>query len=254
MMPAVKPHRMTSLVGADQEAGPDPADGCRTVIRWSGSSSSLIGTRWTACTSSGSTTATGARLAPPAEHRRDREVARRQPQLGQLARTPRPRPGRGRSPPRPRAARASTGGLAGVDRAAGERRPGRGGERMWWARSVSSRSAAVPSPSPNSISTAPRRGSASSGGRNAGQVVDGDRLGARPRPARSQSGIGRSQARTPRCSSTSSTSSLDGLDAAWRRRWPRPSASTKSEQRQAHQPGNGPAPLQVADCGSASSG
>ena len=40
-----------------------------------------------------------------------------------------------------------------------------GWERMWWARSVSSRSGPC-SPSPKSISTAPRRGSASSGGMN----------------------------------------------------------------------------------------
>ena len=57
--PAVNPHRITSRSGPIRKAGPTQPDGCRTPMRWSGRSSSDTGTRWIACTSSGSTTRTG---------------------------------------------------------------------------------------------------------------------------------------------------------------------------------------------------
>ena len=100
---------------------------------------------------------------PPREQRRDGEVARRQPQLGQLGEdvdARRVEPGLLLGLAQRGLARASRPGRC---RRRG-RRPDPGWLRMWWARSVSSRSGPW-SPSPNSISTAPRRGSESSGGR-----------------------------------------------------------------------------------------
>ena len=84
MMPAVKPHRMTSLSSPIRKPGPTQPLGCRTEIRWAGSSSSLDRDPVDRVHLGRVDDADRALLAPPAEHRGDREVARRQPQLGQL--------------------------------------------------------------------------------------------------------------------------------------------------------------------------
>ena len=88
----------------DQEPRAHPAHRVDVVTRWAGSSSSCSGTRSTAVDLVGVDHGDRRLLAPPAEHGGDREVARRQPQLGQGRRRRRRPTGRARSPPRPRAA------------------------------------------------------------------------------------------------------------------------------------------------------
>ena len=182
------------------------------------------------------------RVPPPAEHRGDGEVRRRQPELGQPAEHRRRRPGRPRSPPAPRAARprpaVSPGSIV---------PPGKetwpGWERMSWARSVSSRSPPAAS-SPNSISTAPRRGLAPGGGRNA--VRSCPRWRWRPprpgaaSPAGPTAANGSVTGSIPRCSSTSSTSS--STESRPPLCWSRSAAVgvDEHERREAAISGNGP--------------
>ena len=85
MIPAVKPHRMTSRPGPIRKPGTEPAAGVahgdpvggveQLADRHVVDLVDLVGAR----------DAHLAPLPPPAEDRGDREVARRQPQLGQLA-------------------------------------------------------------------------------------------------------------------------------------------------------------------------
>ena len=174
-----------------------------------------------------------ARLAPPGQHRGDREVARRQPQLGQLGEDLHAggvEPGLLLTPRGARPARASRRGRS----SRRGRTPGPGWERMWWARSVSSRSG--PSgPSPKSIRTAPTARVGVLGRHEPGQVVDRDRAGPglldRPQPVREARAARAVTGRTPRCSLTmSTTSSTESRPPAcsWATA---PSASTKYEQR-----------------------
>ena len=106
---------------------------------------------------------TGALARPPAEHRRHREVARRQPQLRQLGE-------------HLHAGRVEAGLLLGLAqrrlhgvspgsmRAAGERHLAGVGAHV--VGTLGEQQVGAVAPSPKSIRTAPRRGSESSGGRN----------------------------------------------------------------------------------------
>ena len=251
MTPAVNPHRMTSLSSPIRNPGPTQPEGWRTVIRCVGSSSSLDRHPVDRVHLVGVDHVDLAGVVPPAQDRRDREVARRQPQLGQLGEDLDPGGSRPVSST-PRAAR-----LAGVSPASIEP-PGNdtwpGWERMWWARSVSSRSG--PSPGPRRTASARRRaaGLGVLGRHEAGQVVDGDR----PRAAAStgaqpvRPGVAAHSA-TPRCS-------LDQGSTAPARSRPaellvddRPSASTSAKNGKPFSTGNGSGAPERA-CGSASSG
>ena len=185
-MPAVKPQSSTSLSGPIIQPGPPQPSGCTTVNRFAGSSSSSIGTRNTAWTSRGLTTATRLGVVPPAEHRGDGEVARRQPELRQHREDVDPVGVAARSPPRPRAARPRPR-LVGVERAAGEGHLPRLRTHVW-ARSVSSRSG--PSgPRRRAPAPRPHGASASSGGTN--------RLSSSARDRRAPSRTGSSHAGRP---------------------------------------------------------
>ncbi len=59
MMPAVKPHRITSRSSPIRKPGPSQPLGWRTVMRWVGSTRSEISTRWIAWTSSTEWVVTG---------------------------------------------------------------------------------------------------------------------------------------------------------------------------------------------------
>ena len=164
MMPPVKPHRMTSLSWPIRKPGPtqpagvpdgDPVLGSHQLVeRHAVDGVHLVG-----------------RLRV---HRRG--GSRHQPRIGvtakllggshssgSSAKTSTPEGSRPVSSSASRSAASSAVSPGSIVPPGNETWPG--WERMWWARSVSSRSGPV-SPSPNSISTAPRRGSASSGGMN----------------------------------------------------------------------------------------
>ena len=119
---------------------------------------------------------------------------------------------------------------------------------MSWARSVSSRSG--PSgPSPNSISTAPRGSSASSGGMNRVRSCDGDRAGGlldRPQPV-GQARLAVVTGPAPEVLVDQVDQLVDGVDAAGlRRSATSPSASTKHEYGQPADPRELVGALEVA--------
>ena len=149
-------------------------------------------------------------LLPPAEHRRDREVARRQPQLGQL--------GEDLDPARVEAGlllrlaqRRLDRRLPRVDGPAGERHLA--GVRAHVVGALGEQQVSRPSRvlAPNSISTAPLRASPSSGGRNLVRSSPVIVAAASAIGAASQSGSAAHRS-TPRCSLDQLLDLLDGLE------------------------------------------
>ena len=134
-MPAVNPQSRTSLPGPMRKAGVIQPLGPWTLSRWAGSRSSAIGAAMTACTSSGSTTATGVGSCHQPSTGVTAKLLGGSQSSGSSAKTSTPLGSRPVSSCASRSA-ASTGvSPASMDPPGKDTWPGC--ERMWWARSVS---------------------------------------------------------------------------------------------------------------------